>query len=140
MEQATQVTIAEAVKQVGAALAEAAKEYGPDAVDLALMAYRVDAAQQLVLGTLMAALVLAVVKAYLLFWAWSGKQIEVVGPVNDEGYFVGRLAFGLAGAGAVVLLSASAIYRLLDLSAWAASFGYPELRIAMKALQAAGLM
>ena len=138
MEQATQATIGEVVKQVAAAMSEAVKQYGPDAVDLALMAYRVDAAQQVLHGVAFAVAATAVIIAFVRFWAWSGTKMD--GSYNDEPYYIGRGLGGFFAVAASTAFAAAALARLLDVSAWLATFGYPELRIAIRALEAAGLM
>ena len=138
MEEATNATIAEVVKQVADAMASAVKDYGPEAVDLALMAYRVDAAQQLLHGVGFAAVVGALIAAYLKIGEWSGTQMD--GSFDDQGIIIGRILSGVVGGIAGTLAAANAARNLLDVSAWLAAFGYPELRIAVKALEAAGLL
>jgi hypothetical protein len=138
MEDVTQATIGEVVKQVAGAMSDAVKQYGPDAVDLALVAYRVEAAQQLLHGAVSAAVVVALIVAYQKFWALSAARMT--GSYNDEPFIIGRVIFGVLAAIAATLAAASAAGNLLDVSAWLAAFGYPELRIAMKALEAAGLL
>lgn len=138
MEEVTQATIGEVVKQVAAAMSDAVKQYGPDAVDLALVAYRVEAAQQLLHGVTFAVVAAVSIVAYLKFWTFSGSKLD--GSYNDEPFIIGRILSGIAAAIVVAMAVASAAARLLDVSAWLAAFGYPELRIAMKALEAAGLL
>lgn len=134
-----QASIAEVVKQVSDAMSGAMKQYGPDAVDLAVMAYRVDAVQQIVEGVVLAIIAVLIVKAFLWVWAVTGKGIEE-NPRDTEGYYVARVGAGIVGATAGGLTGAQALANLMDVAAWTAVAGYPELRIAMKALSAAGLM
>ena len=138
MEQATQETIGEVVKQVAAAMSEAVKQYGPDAVDLALMAYRVEAAQQVLHGVVFAVVAVAVTIAYVKLWTWSGSNMK--GSYNDGDVYLVRAVVGAFAAATAAIGIYAALLRFLDVSAWFAVFGYPELRIAMKALEAAGLM
>jgi hypothetical protein len=138
MEQATQATVAEVVKQVAAAMSDAVKQYGPDAVDLAMLAYRVEAAQQLLHGVVFVAVAAGLVAAFLKFWAWSGSKMD--GSYNDEGLYIGRAVSAVVGGGVTAMSAASAAVRLFDVSAWLAALGHPELRVAMKALEAAGLL
>jgi len=133
MEDAVEGTVAEAMKQVGAALAEAAREYGPGAVDLALMAYRVDAAQQLLYGAVCLAITLGVALSYRKLWRASESWNEF-----DRDPL--RLGAGVCAVVVGAFFFSGAFALLIDASAWIAAFGYPELRIAMKALEAAGLM
>ena len=132
-------SISEVIKQVSEAMSGAVKQYGPDAVDLAMMAYRIEAAQQIVLGIVCAISAALVTRAYLRFWAWSKDGMEQ-DPANDEGFWVGRVVLGI---GCVVIggfTAINAIQSLIDFSAWIAIFGYPELRVAMKALSVAGML
>ena len=119
-------------------MSEAVKQYGPDAVDLALMAYRVEAAQQVLHGVVLLAVAAATAILYAKLWTWSAAKME--GGYGDEPYYIARVLCGILGTVCFLLSGASAMARLLDVSAWLATFGWPELRIAMKALEAAGLM
>lgn len=138
MTDATQATISEVVKQVADAMSAAMKQYGPDAVDLALLAYRVEAAQQLLHGATFAVAVAAIAYGFMRFWAWSATKLD--GSYNDEPYYIGRIVAAISLLGGSAGFGAAALARLLDASAWLAAFGWPELRIAMKALEAAGLL
>jgi hypothetical protein len=125
-----------AVAEIASALKQAVSEYGPDAVDLALVAFRVEAASHL-LGGLIAAVVAVVIwKVMVKVWAMTQKGWDegLEGPAMIR-------CFG-TGLGSVVLVFSviAAVARLSSISAWIAVFGYPELRIAIKALEAAGLM
>jgi hypothetical protein len=138
MTEATQATIAEVVKQVADAMSQAMKQYGPDAVDLALMAYRVESAQQLLHGAAFCISLALLAYVFKRVWVWSGSKLD--GSYNDEPIIVGRALGAIVSVIAGIVLAAHALARLLDASAWLAAFGWPELRIAMKALEAAGLL
>lgn len=132
-------SISEVIKQVSEAMSGAVKQYGPDAVDLAMMAYRIDAAQQIAIGIVCAISAIIIAKVYLRFWAWSGIRMKD-DPTNDEGFVVGRMMLGIASVVIGGFTVVGSINKLIDVSAWIAVFGYPELRVAMKALAAAGMM
>lgn len=137
--EAVQATITEVVKQVSDTMTEAIKEYGPDAVDLAMMAYRIEALQQIVTGFICAAALAAVVCAYRKFWCWSGAKIRE-SRHDEDGFFLARAMLGAGVAIGGAFLLAGAIQNVVDVSAWVAVLGHPELRVAMKALVAAGLL
>lgn len=134
-----QASISEVIKQVSDAMSGAVKQYGPDAVDLAMMAYRIEAAQQIVFGLVCAIGAIFIAKAYLRLWAWSKERMED-DPANDEMFVVARIMLGIFSVIVCGFSVIGAIQRLIDVSAWIAVFGYPELRVAMKALAAAGMM
>ena len=117
-------------------LKEAAMKYGPDAVDLAMVVYQIEAIQQIVSGLFLLLLVHLTVKAlrYLL-------AITAAGWENDNDGSVAGRVFGLI-VGTIIGIACSlfAAERLLSVSNWAAAFGYPELMMAKRALEAAGLM
>lgn len=125
-----------AMVEIAEALKGAVDQYGADAVDLALMAFRVEAAHSLMLGVMQLIAVLVIWK--LLRWLWDVTQEGW--ERADEGAGIMRAGGGFFGGGLGLILLAAGILRVTSLSAWAAVFGYPELRIAIKALEAAGLM
>ena len=119
-----------AMVEIAEALKGAVDQYGADAVDLALLAFRV------MLGVMQ--LVAALVVWKLLRWLWAFTQEGW--DEADDGAQMAR-AFGtVAGVMFGGLMLAAGILRVTSISAWVAVFGYPELRIAIKALEAAGLM
>lgn len=125
-----------AMVEIAEALKGAVDRYGADAVELALMAFRIEAAHHLLLGVLQLVVVFLMWK--LGRWMWTATQ---------EGWDAGEDGSGIARAAIVIvggivggLMFAAGALRLLSISAWVAVFGYPELRIAIKALEAAGLM
>ena len=125
-----------AMVEIAEALKGAVDQYGADAVDLALLAFRVEAAHHLMLGVMQ--LVAALVVWKLLRWLWAFTQEGW--DDADDGAQIAR-AFGtIAGMMFGGLMLAAGILRVTSISAWVAVFGYPELRIAIKALEAAGLM
>ena len=132
-----QTTITSMVAQTTAALKDAVSTYGPDAVDLALAAYRLEAAQQLLYGFLSFSLVLVTL--------WLGRYIPRIALENwkhaddSDRIYINTLGLILSSLASLMPLTVT-VEKSFDLSAWAALFGYPELRIVTKALEAAGLM
>lgn len=125
--------LAEAVTKVTAALELAATEHGQAGVDLALLAYRVDAIQGLALGAM-----------WLLSAAGCGLLIYAIWRLTEawleEDRVPARVIAGMVvGVGAGIFLVVGMI-DLLRIPHWMAAFGYPEVLIATRALQAAGLM
>ena len=121
-----------AMVEIAEALKGAVDRYGADAVDLALMAFRIEAAHHLLRGVLQ--LVVVFIMWKLGRWMWTATQ---------EGWDAGEDGPAMARAVVVIvggLMFVAGALRLLSISAWVAVFGYPELRIAIKALEAAGLM
>ena len=125
-----------AMVEIAEALKGAVDQYGADAVDLALMAFRVEAAHSLMLGVMQ--LIAAFVVWKLLRWLWAATQDEWERDIEGAG--IVRLMGAIFGGGIGLLFLVAGILRFTSISAWAAVFGYPELRIAIKALEAAGLM
>ena len=122
------------IKVVANALESAVTTYGPQAVDLALAVYRVDAAQNLLHGV--AALALFVVAQFLFvrkLWPMTEKQRK--SHWEEAFWFPYIFGTGLTGVGAL-----HGLYNLVQLEYWLAVFGYPEVYMAMKALSAGGLM
>lgn len=125
-----------AMVEIAEALKGAVDQYGADAVDLALLAFRVEAAHHLMLGVMQ--LVAALVVWKLLRWLWAFTQEGW-----DDADDFAQMARTFGGTSGVIfggLMLAAGILRVMSISAWVAVFGYPELRIAIKALEAAGLM
>ena len=125
-----------AMVEIAEALKGAVDRYGADAVDLALMAFRIEAAHHLLLGVLQ--LVVVFIMWKLGRWIWAATQ-EGRHAVEDVLVMV-RAASVVVGGIVGGLMFVDGALRLLSISAWFAIFGYPELRIAIKALEAAGLM
>lgn len=134
-------TVDQVVALVATSLKDAAAEYGPMAVDLALMAYRVEAARILLVA---AAIVVAI--------AWPGRKtlFRIIARIKQEKekdafdqddllVVFAPLILCASAVGAVISL-VYASDALLDLPLWLSAFGYPELMIATKALKAAGAM
>ena len=137
----TEQTISQIVAEVAAAMKDAAAEYGPQAADLALWAYQVNAIQRLLTGVLLLAVLLGIYLAWRWLWnasaAWVkehswGEDTET----RDMSRFLGTGLALIAGS----LVAAGALTRLFDVAVWLAALGRPELLIATRALQAAGLM
>ena len=125
-----------AMVEIAEALKGAVDQYGEDAVDLALLAFRIDAAHHLLIGVMQ--LVVAFIMWRLLRWLWVATQDG--GHPGDDGPLLLRAIGCIVGGAIGGLMVIGGVLRLTSISAWIAIFGYPELRIAIKALQAAGLM
>jgi hypothetical protein len=126
-------TITQVVAEVASALKDAAVEYGPEAADLALLAFRVDAVQTLAEGGVWVLILLAAWRAWLWFWAKSEDW-------DDDAKYPSRAVGGIIGGIAGFVIALYAIGILIDIPVWVAAFGSPELLIATRALEAAGLM
>ena len=129
MEQ-TDEAIAKVLNAVSEALANAATKYGAETVDLALVAVRL----QVMGGQAQAVLLLVgyAVVIHKIIKMVRKKQIDIGSMLWEPLlFFVGLPALALGFVAFVTLISPTR---------WAAVFGHPEIYIASKALQAAGLM
>jgi len=119
-----------AAKEVAMALKDAAAEYGPQALDMLTLVYRMSALQSIIVGIVFAITSLAIFRV-------AFKVKALLAQHNGDGaeYVPFAIGCGLAGIFAV-----TAIAHIVDIYNWAAIFGYPEVLIAYKALVAAGLM
>lgn len=119
-----------AVEKLVTALERIATEHGSEAVDLVLVAYRIDAIQYLVLCVLGMLLIIPAIPLWRMFYR------EVI--KDDEREYVSiPCLIGAAitsGSGVVGFLSA------LSPVTWLAAFGYPEIMIATNVLKSAGLL
>ena len=125
-----------AMVEIAEALKGAVDRYGADAVDLALMAFKIEAAHHLLLGVLQLIVVFIVWKLGRWMWAVTQEGWDA----GDDGSEMARAVVVTVGGIVGGLMLAAGVLRLTSISAWFAIFGYPELRIAIKALEAAGLM
>jgi hypothetical protein len=126
-------TITQVVAEVATALRDAAVEYGPEAADLALLAFRIDAIRTLVEG---GAWVVILIVAWRLWMAFFVKSEDW----DDDTKYPTRIIIGIVGGFAGTFIGAFAINTLINIPLWVAAFGAPELLIATRALEAAGLM
>jgi hypothetical protein len=124
-------TLDETVSRVIDGLASAAQDYGPAAVDLGLLAVRIDAGQQLIYGAFWVAVAVGLGLGHRKLWRVSAGW-------DDESREMSRWTWSLILAIPGVISILSATNRLMDISAWLAVFGYPEVRLAMQALAAVG--
>lgn len=126
-------TITEILKTVSHSISDAVKTYGPDAVDLALVAYQVSAIQTLIVGFAFVVALIVTAIAYKKLW-------YAVADLNEEDRGIILLTSGFF----VIFLSGwfviAAFLNLTSVPIWLAAFGYPEVLIATKALIAAGLL
>lgn len=132
MEEIEQETITAIIGRVATALEGAVAEHGATAVDLGLLAYRVDAAQAVVFGLI-----------FLVPLAFIPKALNQVRNFEKEADFWGKgngwflFCFVVIPASFVCLSVAFSSLTVVNLFA---AFGYPELLIATRALEAGGLL
>jgi len=125
-----------AMVEIAEALKGAVDRYGADAVELALMAFRIEAAHHLLMGVLQLVVVFLMWK--LGRWMWTATQEGW--DAGEDGPAIARAIGVIFGGFVSGLMLTAGVLRLTSISAWVVVFGYPELRIAIKALEAAGLM
>lgn len=126
-------TITEILKTVSHSISDAIKTYGPDAVDLALVAYQISAIQTLVIGfAFIVALIVTAIAYKKLWYAVADFHESDRAPIR---FLSGLVVICLSGCFIVAAFS-----NLISVPVWLAAFGYPEMLIATKALIAAGLM
>jgi hypothetical protein len=126
MENNTTETLTDLVSRVAVALEAAVVEHGPEAVDLVLTVYQIDAVKSLILGALLLLPFIWFRSCYRFVRSW---EVETDGMTWVVGFglfiFLTPAAFG------------SAVFSPAH---WIAAFGNPELLIATRALEAAGAL
>ena len=131
------IDFAAVVDKVVNAMEAAISEYGADAVDLAMMAYQVEAIKLLLIG-FASALPLLMVK--VVYRAMRKLTSTVFDSDDDEvkfGCFMATMIYSVITG---IMFLVGIFDFLANPVTWLAAFGRPELLIATKALQAAGLM
>ena len=123
----------EIIAKTAAALEVAVAEHGQDSVELGLMIYRVEGISIIVVGLSCLALLVGLLTAYV-------KIARKIDDEHGEGDGFAYILGGMIVFIPAMVLAAGAHGRLLDVYAWAAAFGYPEVLIGARALQAAGLL
>lgn len=131
-------TITGIAARVAEAMEAAAVEHGEAAIDLALLSYQVSAIKELFVGIILFLPVLLCVKAIKKFWAFSDRYEPK--SMYDEKQQAMRVVFCAAYAVVFIFGLVAFFDILIDPVIWIAAFGKPELMIATKALQAAGLL
>lgn len=114
-------------------LVDATKEYGPDAVELGLFVYRMEAVQKLVLASVVSVVL-------VVFWKMWIKWAKTCRDWSNPDYGFPRGIAGLILSFVTVPLLIEGVGSLFSPFYWVAAFGYPEVLVAYKALEAAGLM
>lgn len=125
-----------AISQVSTALKIAVEKYGADAVDLAVLVYRIEAIQNLVYGVFYLMVVFGMyhIIKHIIKWTDDGCKRD------SEAAFMARI-IGVGGSVATIFFSfVAGANHLTSVTNWAAAFGYPELMMARRALEAAGLL
>jgi uncharacterized membrane protein YidH (DUF202 family) len=115
--------------------------YGPDAVHVVMLSFRVEAGQQILGGIFLIGLLICLIALGKKSWNYFSEMEEKSRTKSEEEgaqfmKWASSVVFTIIGIFCLV----SAYGAVSDLSAWMAVFGWPELRIATKALHAAGLM
>ena len=126
-------TFEEVFVQSAIALQEAVATHGPDAVELGLMVYRLNGIRTVAAGLFAATIIVAAILAYVKIAA----RVEAGLAQHAEG------SAWIVGAMITAIVCFFAMFKapnILDLYAWAAALGHPEVLIAAKALMAAGLL
>ncbi len=124
-------TITDVVARVAVAMEQAAIEHGAGAVDLALLAYQVEAIRGLMVGGLLVAPAVASVMVFRMVW-------RVTNDMCDEDPI--RWLFSIVYGTLSMFLGLLGLVDLISPVRWMAALGSPELMIATKALKAGGLM
>lgn len=127
-------TITGIAERVAEAMEAAAVEYGEASIDLALLAYQVDAVKSLIIGLIFAIPILFCVRAFKWLWAFSDGFEDI----TDRQML--RTFFSVAYVLVSIIALVGVVDHLLNPVMWLAAFGKPELMIATKALQASGLL
>lgn len=131
-----QETITSAVKTVAVAMQDAIAEYGPQAADMALLAYRVQAAQNLAESLIGLALVFFVQMGIFKIWWPYVATLDVDSSDRSGLRWTPTVIIGLIS----MFIFFGALSNLIYVPYWLALLGYPEVLIAIKALAAANLM
>ncbi len=136
MTETTQQTVQDMVKIVASAIDKAVSTYGPQAVDLAMMVYQVEAIKQLVNSAMYVSISL------LILWIWLVPVRKIVfAKCQDYEYAVAGMAiYGMPAATAFIFMFFGNIQDLIYIPYWMAAFGNPEILMATKALTAAGAL
>lgn len=114
-------------------LVDATKQYGPDAVELGLFVHRMEAVWQLLIAVVVSI-------TLIIFWKMWVKWAKTCKDWGDTDQGFPRGVAGVLLATATVPLVVHMSFDLLNPFYWVAAFGYPEVLVAYKALEAAGLM
>ncbi len=139
MTETTQQTVQDMVKIVADAIDKAVATYGPQAVDLAMMVYRVEAIQQLVNAGVYVSI------SVLIAWIWLVPFRKMVikdleGVDGEKPFWPIMTASGILAAFISLPMFSKHIQDLIYIPYWIAAFGSPELFMATKALSAAGAL
>ena len=131
-----QNTFGQVMTNAAQAMSDAVKQYGPDAVELGLVVYRISALQEIVMG-----LGLLIICVGLLVWfrfliKWQKEASLTASCADFPVYGAAAVFVFMGGVGCFF----SMVGFLSNVYNWAALFGYPEVLITYKALVAAGLM
>lgn len=129
-----QNTFGQIMSNAAQAMSDAVKQYGPDAVELGLVVYRISALQEIVIG-------LGLFFLGIGFLIWGRFFVKWERTSNRSTYEPPLYGFCAALVLIVgVVCSVVSLGDLFNVYNWAALFGYPEILITYKALVAAGLM
>lgn len=122
----------EIISEVTLALQEAVKQHGAEAVELGLLIYKLEAFKIIVLGVVGVILLITLLTSAFKVC----KKISSARTYDKElPYVVGALICIIP-----IMLLIDTSLHILNVHAWAAVFGYPQVFIAAKALAAGGLL
>lgn len=116
------------------ALESAIKDYGPDAVDLALAVYKVEGIKGTAVASIAFLFAIGIIYLTVIFLKFCIKLFK---GGDEEAAVLSALFGSCILALAVVICLGICVSKAYHI---AAAFGYPEILIVYKALSAAGLM
>lgn len=132
MEELSEFTITQIIARVALSLEDAVREHGTEAVDLALLAYRVDAAGSVIAG-LFGLLLVTLTLPIMAYCRKAERQLEP----RNKGFAVATgsvCSFVLLVVGFLIAVENLSLVNIL------AALGSPELLIATRTLEAGGLL
>lgn len=123
-------TMADVFVIAAQSMSEAVTTHGPQAVELGLFVYRLEGLKVIGLGLLALALSVG-----LVVGLYKNHHAQTKDKWSEGAIFLQLALYVL-----LVLSNLAAVAQLSSVYHWAAALGYPEVLIAYKALQAAGIM
>lgn len=127
-----EVKIEEIFINVAGAIEQAVADHGPAVVDLTLLAYRVEAAQLIILGIAVLIPFLFVKRAWVRICSYN-ETLDYL----DKGHPIFGFVLALFIYTICALMVAVPAFNVVN---FMAVFGYPEIMIATQALKAGGLL
>lgn len=139
------ITISEMLAKAAIALQSVVQQYGPDAINLGLVVYRIEGLKIVAVGLL---LVLFFIIVSSLFFKHRHFLFEKVCVQKESSYSSARYEYPNQTQATIAttilafsfFISLQGLVNLFNFYAWAAALGYPEVLIAYKTLVSSGLM